>query len=119
MKQILTSLLLVLFFLSGCTESKDFPTPEPNKPQTVETKQVTLVYAVNRNNLSSALDLNMRQMLEALKDMPEGENVILVFKTFNKETDNGKIEMAGLFKAVSGPNAEFLIQKEYSRDVLS
>lgn len=127
MKKILSSLFLVILFFSGCGESKDSPTPDSEPQQgnttgssTRESKQVTLVYAVNRNNLSSALDLNMRQMLEALQGMAEGENTMLVFKTFMKETSEDiKVEMAGLYKAVSGPKAEFILQKEYSRDILS
>lgn len=124
MKKILSSLLLLLIlFLSGCVESKEPPTPAPEPtptPSYSESKQVTLVYAVNRNNLSSALDVNMRQMTDALQGMEAGENTILVFKTFMKETeDNTKVEMAGLYKAVSGPDAEFVLQKEYSRDLLS
>lgn len=127
MKKILSSLLLFIFLLSGCGESKDSPTPDsgqqgnntPSYPSG-KSKQVTLVYAVNRNNLSSALDLNMHQMLEALKGMAEGENTMFVFKTFMKElADNSRVEMGGLYKAVSGSEAEFVLQKEYTRDILS
>ncbi|MDE6682695.1 MAG: hypothetical protein K2J87_04645, partial [Muribaculaceae bacterium] len=57
---------------------------------------------------------------ECLKTMAQNEYVMLVFKTFNKELEDGKTkEMAGLYKAVSGPDADFVLQKEYSRDILS
>ncbi len=119
-----TLLLCFLFLLPSCKDSSVVPEPEP-EPEPIPVyegpaKQVTLVYAVNRNNLSSALDFNMRQMIEGLKTLPTNEYVMLVFKTFTKETESGdKSEVAGLFKAVSGPDADFVLQKEYSRDILS
>lgn len=130
MNKLLSTFLLCLFFLlPSCKDSGVLPEPEPTPgPDPVyvyegPAKQVTLVYAVNKNNLSSALDFNMRQMIEGLNTLPTNEYVILVFKTFSKEIeDEGetkKIEVAGLYKAVSGPDADFVLQKEYSRDKLS
>ena len=121
MKKIISAILCLIIFLTGCKDSNVLPEPDPTPVEPVENnvKQVTLLYAVNRNNLSRALDLNERQIIESFKSLPEGEYVMLLFKTFYKDEDGNKKEVAGLFKAVSGPNVEFSLQKEYSRDVLS
>lgn len=117
-KFFLTLTLIISILLSGCNDSE--PSPGPNPECTGPVKQITLVYAVNKNNLASALDLNMRQMTEGLRNLPKGEYVMYVFKTFAKELSDGKKkEMAGLYRAVSGSDTEFVLQKEYSRDILS
>ncbi|MDE6297447.1 MAG: hypothetical protein K2L89_06325, partial [Muribaculaceae bacterium] len=82
--------------------------------------QVTLLYTVNKNNLASALTLNKQQVLTALEKLPSDKYVVLLFQTFSKEDENRQnVEVAGLFKAVSGPHPEFTLVKEYSRSILS
>lgn len=115
MNKVASLFLFLVLFITSCSDSNipDNP-PSPGRTDT-EVKQVTLVYAVNRNNLWADLTLNMRQMLEGLRNLPEGEYEILLFKT---DLENSE-ESAGLYKAVSGSKPEFTLLKKYDRDVLS
>ena len=114
MKKILSTLLISFLLFAGCKESKDEPNPIPADKKNV--KQVTLVYAVNYGNgLASALTLNENQMIDALGKIDNGEDVIYLFKTY--KNSNGDI-VSGLFKAVQGSDAEFILEKEYDRNLL-
>lgn len=113
--------IFLLFFLlgfTGCDDSE--PTPDPSPSRNGKAKQVTLVYAVNMNNgLQEALVMNERQMIESLKTMPEGDQIMMLFKTVSlADENNSKRIVTGLYKAVSGKNAAFTLQKEYSREIL-
>ena len=107
MNKFLFSLVAIFaIFLTGCSNDNKEEEPE------LIVSQSALVYAVNGNNLSSDLTRNMLQMKEALKTLPAGQYEMYVFKTNDKES-------AGLYKAVSGENADFELVKEYKRDVLA
>ncbi|MDE5868782.1 MAG: hypothetical protein K2H18_00995 [Muribaculaceae bacterium] len=113
MNKLVAYLFFLVFFITSCTDSSIGE--EPSGRGDTDVKQVTLVYAVNRNSLWDDLTLNTRQMCEGLRNLPEGEYVILLFRTDKEGTE----ESAGLYKAVSGPKPEFTLIKKYSRDLLS
>ncbi len=114
MNRFLYLLAILMVLVSGCDNSET-PSPVATVPD-----QVTLIYAVNKSSLSSALPVNKDQMLTALSKLPKDKYVILLFQTFTKEEDTRQnVEVAGLFKAVSGPHPEFTLLKEYSRSTLS
>lgn len=116
MNKFLKYFCIIISFtlLCGC-EQTDEPEPVVKPVPDGIIKQSALVYAVNANNLSSCLNMNMRQMKEALKALPSGAYELYVFKT----TIADGVQSAGLYKAISGEDADFKLIKEYSRDILS
>lgn len=107
MKQLY--LLLIVFLtvlLSGCRED-----PKPD-PQPKEVRQMTIVYAVNHNNLSSYLVANENQMLKAMGNVDADVYKLLVYKY----TSNGP----GLYEVRnSNGKCEFTLLKQYDESVLS
>ena len=68
----IAALMVVSVLLTGCDPD------EPNGPK--EVKQMTLVYAINNNNLSADLVANESQMLEAMGNVDPDVYKLLVYK---------------------------------------
>lgn len=68
----IAALMVVSVLLAGCDPD------EPNGPKTV--KQMTLIYAINNNNLSADLVANESQMLEAMGNVDPDVYKLLVYK---------------------------------------
>ncbi len=107
MKQLYLFLTVCLtFLLSGCREN-----PKPD-PQLKEVAQMTIVYAVNHNNLSSDLVANENQMLQAMRNVDADVYKLLVYKY----TSNGP----GLYEVRnSNGKCEFTLLKQYDESTLS
>lgn len=107
MKQLYLFLTVCMtFLLSGCRED-----PKPD-PQPKEVKQMTIVYAVNHNNLSSDLVANENQMLQAMRNIDADVYKLLVYKY----TSNGP----GLYEVRnSNGKCEFTLLKQYDESTLS
>lgn len=97
----------LVLLLSSCDKDSD-----PKVPENSGVVQSTLLYAVNYNNLSGDLVSNKNQIIEALKKLPEGKYEYLVYQTIDQKS-------AGLFRAVSGENANFEQVVTYDRETLS
>lgn len=106
MKKIIFLIISSILLLSSCKDSN------PPVPPNMEVTQMSLLYAVNDNNLRDYLVDNMMAITAALKQMPEGQHSFIVYKTINTEK-------TGLFRAVSGPDAEFVKIREYDRSINS
>lgn len=111
MKQLYLFLTVCLtFLLSGCRESPSLihrPDPQPK-----EVTQMTIVYAVNHNNLSSDLVANENQMLQAMGNIDADVYKLLVYKY----TSNGP----GLYEVRnSNGKCEFTLLKQYDESTLS
>lgn len=107
MKQLYLFLIVFLTaLLSGCRED-----PKPD-PQPKEVRQMTIVYAVNHNNLSSDLVANENQMLQAMCNVDAEVYKLLVYKY----TSNGP----GLYEVRnSNGKCEFTLLKQYDKSILS
>lgn len=107
MKQLYLFLTVCMtFLLSGCRED-----PKPD-PQPKEVTQMTIVYAVNHNNLSSDLVANENQMLQAMRNIDADVYKLLVYKY----TSNGP----GLYEVRnSNGKCEFTLLKQYDESTLS
>ncbi len=107
MKQLYLFLIILLtLLLYGCKDG-----PEPN-PGPKEVRQMTLVYAVNHNNLSSDLDANQNQMLQAMANIDADAYKLLVYKY----TSDGP----GLYEVRnSNGKPEFTLLKQYDESLLS
>lgn len=107
MKQLyLLFIVFLTVLLSGCRED-----PKPD-PQPKEVRQMTIVYAVNHNNLSSYLVANENQMLKAMGNVDADVYKLLVYKY----TSNGP----GLYEVRnSNGKCEFTLLKQYDESVLS
>lgn len=104
MKQLYIILIFVISFMfCGCEE-------KPEAPK--EVKQMTLIYAVNHNNLSSDLVANQEQMLNAMVNIDPEVYKLLVYKY----TSDGP----ALFEVIkTGGKAEFNLLKQYDNSRLS
>lgn len=107
MKYIYILALVFSLILTGCRDNQD---PVPAGPK--EVKQMTLVYAVNRNNLSYDLTVNEDQMLMAMRNIDPDVYKLLVYKF----TSDGP----GLFEVrKNGENLEFSLLKRYDKSIFS
>ena len=78
-------------------------------------KQMTLIYAVDHNNLSSDLRTNEMQVKQALSQAAPGEYSVLIFRYIDSDS-------YGLYKLVSDRNAtekDAVLIKTYSSERLS
>jgi len=102
------SVLLILFVSVAFPGCKDDPEDIPQKI----VKQMTLVYAVNNNNLSGDLVMNESQMLEAMSKYDTDVYKLLVYKY----TPEG----AGLYEIKKqGGELKFSLLRQYDNTVLS
>lgn len=102
---LITSILSFIFF--SCDDDKNNDLPEKTG-----IAQSTLLYAVNDNNLAGDLITNKKQIINALQGLPKGMYEFLVYQTIDAST-------TGLFRAVSGPEAEFTQIITYDRSINS
>ncbi len=102
----ITLLLSVFISLSSCEDVAN------NIPEDKSVKQLTLVYAVNNNNLSADLTNNENQMLKAMKDVDSEVYKLLLYKYTS--------EGPALYEVaeVEG-ELEFSLIKQYDESVLS
>lgn len=100
----IAALMVVSVLLTGCDPE------EPRGPE--EVKQMTLIYAINNNNLSADLVANESQMLEAMGNVDPDVYKLLVYKY----TDDGP----GLYEVSNdkGRRTFFLIRR-YDKSELS
>lgn len=98
-------LVLMAFIMMGCRE-----TPEPRIDN--EPRQLTIIYAVNNNNLASDLINNESQMLEAMGAIDANKYKLLVYKYTS--------EAPGLYEVVNNNGVkEFSLIKSYDKSVMS
>jgi len=105
---LLIALFTVIF--SGC---KDKDKVEPPK-----VKQMTLIYAVDHNNLNPDLKTNEIQVKNALTQVAKGEYSVLIFRYINTEDYKGY----GLYKLISARDAnenDAVLIKRYGKERLS
>lgn len=103
-KHILLIFALAVSFIA-CEEKPDDPSPK-------KVKQMTLIYAVNNNNLSSDLIANEGQMLEAMGNIDTDIYKLMVYK----HTPQGP----GLYEVVDASGGkEFSLVKQYDTAQLS
>lgn len=106
-KLMIFCILLLAAVATGC-DKKDSPNPESK-----QLKSVTLVYAVNNNNLSNDLKENERQMLEAMATVDEQQFSLLVYRY---DSASG----SGLYRVVKKNGIpDWELVKRYDNSVLS
>lgn len=115
MNKITFALFSLMFLLVGCEQANDLPDPEPKPiPSSGKLQQATLIYAVNNNNLWSDLESNTKQIVEGLRNLPEKEYEVFIFRS---DVEN-RIETGNLYRAVSGTDPVFELVRSYSGDLI-
>lgn len=108
MKKYIFLFFALLAGMISCSKSD-----EPSGGEKTEaTKRSALIYAVNGNNLSSNMALNIRQIQEAMSGLPKGKYELYLYQAIAKEK-------AGLCKIVSGKDARLDTLKVYDRSTFA
>lgn len=105
-KILLLSFILLTGVLSGCGD------PEKEPQVGTEVTNVTLIYAVNHNNLASDLIQNRNQILNAASSFNPITDKVLLYSY-----ESGGCTLKELIYGSSGP--EFKVIKNYEKGVLS
>lgn len=98
--------LMVIVVLSGCHEHKD-------EPQSNTVTNVTIIYAVNHNNLSADLINNRNQIIAASSEFEKTNDKVLLYSY-----ENGACTLKELVYNSAG-NASFDVIKNYEAGVMS
>lgn len=105
-KILILSLILLSGILSGCRDPKKEP------PADGEVTNVTLIYAVNHNNLAPDFIQNRNQILNAASSFNNVTDKVLLYSY-----ENEGCTLKELVYGLSGP--EFKVIKNYDKGVLS